>query len=332
VRTGADGVAEFLGLSAALGADCRQVQGPGGNTSLKQGPERMLVKASGFELARALVEKKMFTEVNFARVRAALEDGADNPLEGAWAPGAAKPSIETMLHAVMPHRVVIHTHAVPVLAASCRVRASEFLKTRLGLLNWVLVDYARPGTPLARLVAQALTRYPRTSVLILGNHGVVVGAETVAEAGDLLRDVTARLEGPPRLPQSGGDPPALARLAALHGMTRPKSPQVHELALSPVSLAVAAGGTLYSDHVVFLGSKVGLWPDREATRIDRLRPRLWLVPGVGALLEPGLPPAAQALARCLADVVALLPDADACRFLSAKDEADVAAYLGHPGA
>lgn len=315
-------LAEFLGVSAAIGADFRQVQGPGGNTSLKRGNGRVLVTASGVELARAMTPNA-FTEVDLPLVRAALATNADDPLEGARAPGTPVPAAEAMLHALLPHRVVIHTHAVPVVAASCRAAAREFLKARLGLLNWLLVDYARPGAPLARLVAQALERYPRTSVVVLGNHGVLVGGETVAEARDLLRDVTARLEGPPRLPQSGGDPAALARLAAIHGLTRPESPHVHELALNPVSLSVSARGTLYPDHVTVLGSKVGLWPERKGARTDPLRPKLWLVPGVGALLEPGLPRAAQAMARCLADVVALLPDADACRFLSPADEAEL---------
>lgn len=314
--------AEFLEMSAALGADGRQVQGRLGSTSLKRDGGIMQVKASGFELARAMAEN-IFTEVGFPLVRAALAKGADNPLDGTWLPGSRTPSLETALHALMPHRVVIHTHAVPVVAASCRDAAAEFLKARLGLLNWVLADYARPGTPLACLVAQALEQYPRTCVLILRNHGLVVGAETVTEARDLLADVTTRLDGPPRPPQSGGDPAALARLAAVHGMTRPESPQVGELALNPVSLEVAARGTLYPDHVVMLGSAVGLWAERDGARSDRLRPKLWLVPGVGALLEPGLPRSAHAMARCLADVVAMLPDAVACRFLTAADEEEL---------
>lgn len=315
-------MAEFLGMSATLGIDCRQVQGTLGNTSLKRAGGVMLVKASGFELARALGEN-IFTEVGFPLVRAAVAKGADNPLDGAWLPGSLPPSLETALHALMPHRVVIHTHSVPVVAASCREAAADFLKARLGLLNWVLVDYARPGTPLARLVAQALERYPRTSVLILRNHGLVAGAETVTEARDLLADVTTRLEGPARPPQSGGDPAALTRLAATHGMTRPESPQVRELALNPVSLEVATRGTLYPDHVPSLGSAVGLWAERDRARSDRLRPKLWLVPGVGALLEPGLPRSAHAMARCLADVVAMLPEPQACRFLTPEEEDEV---------
>jgi rhamnose utilization protein RhaD (predicted bifunctional aldolase and dehydrogenase) len=146
----------------------------------------------------------------------------------------------------------------------------------------------------------------------------------VTEARELLADVTVRLEGPPRLPQSGGDAAALTRLAAAHGMTRPEWPQVRELALNPVSLEIATRGTLYPDHVAPLGSAVGFWAERDRARSDRLRPKLWLVPGTGALLEPGLPRRAQTMARCLADVVAMLPDATGCRFLSAADEEELA--------
>ena len=45
----------FRALSAALGSDPLRVQGPGGNTSIKDG-DVMWIKASGTELANALTE------------------------------------------------------------------------------------------------------------------------------------------------------------------------------------------------------------------------------------------------------------------------------------
>jgi rhamnose utilization protein RhaD (predicted bifunctional aldolase and dehydrogenase) len=196
----------FRRVSAELGADARHVQGPGGNTSFKLGAERMLVKGSGFELARAELDD-MFVDVDAAAIRAALLSGADNPLVGAWSGVGPKPSIETSMHALLRSRVVLHTHSLPVLIAACRRDAREHLGARLGGLDWVFVEYARPGTPLAQGIARALRASPRASVVVLQNHGVVVGAEDAGPARALLEDVCGRLTVAARPRARKTDPP-----------------------------------------------------------------------------------------------------------------------------
>jgi rhamnose utilization protein RhaD (predicted bifunctional aldolase and dehydrogenase) len=313
----------FRAVSAELGADPRHVQGPGGNTSIKLTPEKMLIKASGCELRLAETEN-VFTEVELPRIQAALADGAADPLAGAVATGGLKPSIETTLHAVMRHRVVIHTHSIPVVALLCRSDARTVLAERLPTRDWVFVEYARPGKPLAQLIADALTETPDASVVFMRNHGIVVGAETSQDARDRLLGVVDRLESDSRPPTGRPDTARLDALASSHGLVRPTSPLVDELALDPRSTEIATRGTLYPDHVVFLGSKVGLLPARPAHAADTpISTKLWLEPGVGALLEPGLPKAAQDLARCLAEVVTRLPDASICSYLTPRDEAEI---------
>jgi rhamnose utilization protein RhaD (predicted bifunctional aldolase and dehydrogenase) len=162
-------------------------------------------------------------------------------------------------------------------------------------------------------------------VLVLQSHGVVVGAETPAAARALLEEVCQRLAAQPRVLDAAADLPALAALAQRHGLVLPGQPQVHGLALHPRHIALALQGTLYPDHVVFLGPKVALL-EGEMAHLDpgaEASAKLWLVPGKGALLSPNLPAAAQAMARCLADLVALLPDLARCRYLSAQDEAEL---------
>ena len=58
------------------------------------------------------------------------------------------------------------------------------LAGKLRDFNWAFIPYARPGLPLANAIAPRLK--PGIDVLILGNHGLVVAAETVAEAEKLL--------------------------------------------------------------------------------------------------------------------------------------------------
>jgi rhamnose utilization protein RhaD (predicted bifunctional aldolase and dehydrogenase) len=316
---------ELRRVSALLGRDTAHVQGAGGNTSLKLDAEWMLVKASGYLLQDA-EQQDMFARVAFGRVRQALASGATDPLRASFDAAGPRPSIETTLHALMPHRVVLHTHSIPVLAAACLVDAQARFDACLAGLSWAFVEYARPGTPLAQAVSRALARDGDAAILVLQNHGVVVGAESAQRALELLEEVCSRVALTPRVLDIAPDLQALESLARLHALTLPADHQVHTLALHPAHLALAQAGTLYPDHVVFLGPKVGVVP---SARVDggaglaAAPSKLWLVPGKGALLAPDLPAAALAMARCLADVVALLPEACACRYLSAGDEAEL---------
>ncbi|MHA6644049.1 class II aldolase/adducin family protein [Mesorhizobium sp. A623] len=94
--------------------------------------------------------------------------------------GGLRPSIETTVHALMPQRAVIHVHCVETIATAVRADAGRLVAERLRELNWAYVPYSKPGLALARNIAERLK--PQTDVLVLGNHGIVVAADTVAEA------------------------------------------------------------------------------------------------------------------------------------------------------
>jgi rhamnose utilization protein RhaD (predicted bifunctional aldolase and dehydrogenase) len=102
-------------------------------------------------------------------------------------------------------------------------------------------------------------------------------------------------------------------------------PFVHELAIDALQCAMAAKGSLYPDHVIFLGPSVLLLQDSDnvkGTLAAQARPiaPLVLVPGAGALLPRAATASARALARCLADVVARQRPGDPLRYLTATDE------------
>jgi len=110
--------AELRATAARIGADPKQVQGPGGNVSLKSG-DVMLVKASGTWMADA-EKDDVFSAVDCAAMKSAVEQGAaaaDNPKAFQLGDGL-KPSIETGFHAIFDAPVVIHTHCVATLARS----------------------------------------------------------------------------------------------------------------------------------------------------------------------------------------------------------------------
>jgi hypothetical protein len=184
--------------------------------------------------------------------------------------------------------------------------------------RWAFVPYRRPGLPLAREIRRRLK--PDTNVLVLGNHGLVVAGETVAEAEALLDQVVRALTRPAR-PMRAGPEPRLARLVQGSDYAPSPDPGVHSLALDPVSLAMARKGTLYPDHIVFLGAGIavaepGEAPQNAARRIGltgRPEPKLVVVPKSAT-------PALHAMARCLADVAVRLATDDPLRVLTREDE------------
>ncbi len=322
---------ELAAFSATIGRDPEQVQAAGGNTSRKE-DGLLWVKASGLWLAHAL-ERDIFVPVRLDEVLSGIGAGAADPVSGAVVgelnPGRLRPSIETTLHALLPHQVVVHTHSVRTIALAIRADGEARVGERLQGLRWTWVPYCKPGLPLTRSVAERLAEAP-ADVLVLGNHGLVVGAGTVAEASALLADVERRVDAPAR-PVVGCDRSMLARLAGQPGLRGPVHAATHALALDPRRLALATGGSLYPDHVIFLGPAATTLPaDAGDGELDEIvaaagarGSKLFLVPGAGALLAAGTIPSADELALCLALVLERVPDGAELSYLTAADEAEL---------
>ncbi|GAA2878841.1 rhamnose utilization protein RhaD (predicted bifunctional aldolase and dehydrogenase) [Aminobacter niigataensis] len=315
---------ELKAVSARIGSDPLLTQGAGGNTSLKVGGT-LWIKASGTWLAHAL-ERDIMVPVEMAPLIAAVEaidPAAEQAHQFTIAPlnrSGLRPSIETTVHALMPQRVVLHVHCVDTIAHAVRSDCIEQVGPRLAGLNWAYVPYARPGLPLALAIAEHRTQRP--DVLVLANHGLVVAAETVAKAEALLDDVKARLRIVPRA-ASGPRLDRLVQLAAGTGYRLPQSEVAHSVATDPVSTALAAKGSLYPDHVIFLGVGSAIAKDGEdvAAVIARVSasPVSILFPGEGILMRDDATPGADAMARCLADVLARVQEAAPVRVLTLEE-------------
>ena len=331
-----DSDAEFsalLELSARIGSNASLVQGPGGNTSLKRDGV-LWIKASGAWLSQAR-ERPIMVPVRLEPLLLAL--GEDDPacesaagfVIAALNPGALRPSIETTVHAALPQRVVLHVHCVEAIAWAVQADAQEKLAIRLRGLNWILVPYVRPGLPLTLVMTSLIGA--ETSVVVLANHGLVVCGDTVAAAAATLGEVVSRLKRPVR-PAPEPDLAALTQLCAGYGYRLPHLPSVHAIATDRQGLDIARRGSLFPDHVVFLGPGVFALDVGEtladglprARREGRGEPALVLVPDKGTLIRTAAPPAAEATAGCLGDVLQRLSAGEPIRVL-AKEEEDAIA-------
>ncbi|HEY8196842.1 MAG TPA: SDR family oxidoreductase [Gemmatimonadales bacterium] len=204
---GADPLDQLVHLSNLMGQDTRLVQPGGGNTSTKVG-DTLLVKGSGTDLRT--ITREGFTRLSLSRLGALREGGSITDAEmmrfmaGCMLAEGPAPSVETPLHALLPQRVIAHTHDVATMSlTNVRDDVAERVIGELFEGRILYMPYVRPGFPLARavgrLVGQADRRtggqLPDNSIgLVLAHHGLVVWGDDAEECYGRLVRVTARMD------------------------------------------------------------------------------------------------------------------------------------------
>ena len=317
----------LLDLSARVGADPALVQGAGGNTSIKEAGT-LWIKASGLWLMQAR-ERDVMVPVALDLLLEALErddpacEKAQTFVIAGKNPSGLRPSIETTVHALMPQNIVVHVHCVETIATAVQTNAEAVVAEKLAGVPYAFIPYARPGLPLAKAIAARLR--DGISALILGNHGLAVAADTVAEAEVLLREISERLRLIPRTAPPP-DKAALLRLAFDSDYGLPEDEAIHAAATDLESVKIGAGGNLYPDHVIFLGEALAIAaPDETAADMARQNPGapVILFPGKGVLVRRDINAGALAMARCFADVAARIPEGARLRYLTASENAEL---------
>ena len=328
-----DDIVSLLELSARIGRNPLLTQASTGNVSVKD-DQLLWVKASGTWLAHA-DRQDILTPVDLDSAREAVKRGVDpakpliNPIHS-----HTPPSVETALHVVLPHRIVIHLHSVNVIGWAVRQDGPACLAERLSGLRWRWIPYVRSGLPLATAVEHAVCEAPETEVLILANHGLVVGARNCSQAEALLWEVERRVAMTPR-PVRKPDLTALGRIAADSDWRLPVNVTIHALATDPESTRILSGGILYPCQALFSNSDPAslyravppaLLRSEEAHH--RGRPFL-IVQGRGILAQPDLSAAEAATLKGLAQVIRRIPEYAAVRYLTEHEiaELDMQAYV-----
>ncbi|HLH97978.1 MAG TPA: bifunctional aldolase/short-chain dehydrogenase [Xanthobacteraceae bacterium] len=177
-----------------LGREPKLVLHGGGNTSVKtkmrdlldEEVEVLCVKGSGGDMA--VIEPAGLPAVRLERLRrlrarASLgdEDMVRVQRENLLDPAAPNPSVETLLHAFLPHKFVNHTHSTAVLSLvdqpDGQTLCAEVYGRRMGI-----VPYVMPGFALAKLAAEIYESARDVEGLILHKHGIFTFAETAEAA------------------------------------------------------------------------------------------------------------------------------------------------------
>lgn len=189
-------LAERVYSSRLIGKDPDLVMHGGGNTSVKvQRPDLfgnmidvLHVKGSGWDLdtleAPGLPGVRM-TPLMALRSLPALsdEDMVNIQRANLIDTSGPNPSVETLLHAYLPHRFVDHTHATAFLALANLPNATEAVEEIFGD-RLICVPYIMPGFALAKAAADIFETRPDCEGLVLLKHGHFTFGETARDSYD----------------------------------------------------------------------------------------------------------------------------------------------------
>ena len=194
--------------SRLLGRDKSLVLHGGGNTSVKITEKNLLgedetllyVKGSGWDLEH--IEAAGFSPVRIdhllklAKLKQLSDPQMVNELRTHMTQASAPtPSVEAILHAILPYQYVDHTHADAVITITNTADGLARIREIYGD-NVVVVPYVMPGFDLARRCAEQFAADVRKNTIgmVLMNHGIFSFGKTAQESYERMIDLVTWAE------------------------------------------------------------------------------------------------------------------------------------------
>lgn len=172
--------------SRLLGRDSSLVLHGGGNTSVKstatnlfgESEDILYVKGSGWDLATIEAEGFAPVKMEMLLKMAELKELSDTDMVkyqrlAMTNPSAPNPSVEAILHAIIPFKFVDHTHTDAVVTITNTEGGEEKIKELYGD-KVLIIPYIMPGFVLAKLIYD-MTRdvnWAELEGMVLMNHGL----------------------------------------------------------------------------------------------------------------------------------------------------------------
>jgi rhamnose utilization protein RhaD (predicted bifunctional aldolase and dehydrogenase) len=284
---------DLIAISRRYGADPAFVLAGGGNTSFKSG-NRLWVKASGHALAT--IGADGFVELDRDALQGMLVDRWPDDAKVREAQFVARvmasrlhpernqrPSVEALLHHLLPDPLVVHTHPGVVNALTCCVDGERLARELLGdRVLWQ--PYVDPGVFLAQTLSRAFEDHRQRTgqnpeAILLANHGLIVSGKSaleIAEISDrMVRRLHDRLASQPPSPWARATYPrkreaiavfarAIAESLPQHHVVTDESAAVIELASCEAGRDAALAGPLTPDQIVYCRS-IPLWIEKPAS-------------------------------------------------------------------
>ncbi len=184
--------------SRLLGSNDNLVLHGGGNTSVKI-EDKLYVKGSGWDLAT--IEKEGFSPTKTIDLIMLLEherlsdiDMVKYQREALTDKNAPNPSVEAILHSLIPYKFVDHTHADAMVTLSNSIKGEEIIDEVYK--DYIIIPYIMPGFLLAKVVYNMTDgiEWENIKGIILHNHGIFTFANTAKESYDNMIEAVTLAE------------------------------------------------------------------------------------------------------------------------------------------
>ena len=293
-----------------LGGDPQLVLHGGGNTSVKtvmsdaDGSEVAVicVKGSGWDMGT--IEPAGLPAVRLPELAALARFDTLSDMEMVrqqrrllMDPSAPNPSVEAILHALIPARHVDHTHANAIVALTDQPDGEALVREIFP--DAIIVPYVMPGFVLAKACAKALAAAPGATSMMLLKHGIFTWSDDARESYEAmigLVDLAERrlAKGRPRPFTPAPQPASLAspaeimpilrgrlsRPTAVEG--RPKrmvvtfrtSPAILDLCNAMNAAGLVSRGNATPDHILHIKRTGVALPAPEAGKLDAFAAKL----------------------------------------------------------
>ncbi len=194
--------------SRLLGQDADLVLHGGGNTSVKssckdifgQTRDTLYVKGSGWDLRTIEAEGFAPCDLDYLKQLASLDSMTDSQMMqqlrlSLLDPAAPTPSVEAILHAIIPFKFVDHTHTDAVVAVSNTAEGESILAEIFGA-DVLILPYIMPGFVLAQQVFEQTRELDWTSIrgIFLMHHGLFTFHEDARSSYENMIALVSQVE------------------------------------------------------------------------------------------------------------------------------------------
>ncbi|MEO2166660.1 MAG: bifunctional aldolase/short-chain dehydrogenase [bacterium] len=201
-----DDIALRVYTSRLIGRDPELVMHGGGNTSVKttrddvlgRKIEALCVKGSGWDLDSIEPPGLPALALEPLRELRALDGLSDEEMVNQqrirlFDSTSPNPSVETLLHAFLPHRFIDHTHADAILGLTNQPDGEALVRAALGD-KVLVVPYVMPGFDLAKLAAEVFETNPEAEGMVLLKHGLFTFADDARTSYERTIELVDRAE------------------------------------------------------------------------------------------------------------------------------------------
>jgi len=274
----------------------------------------LYIKSSGTWFKDSL-KKNSFTKIDLNSIKKNIK----NEKKWKFARSKSYPSIETLMHALIHQKYVVHLHSISVLSYAVLKEGKEILETKLKNFKWVWIKYKKPGLNLALEIKKNFSK--DINIYILQNHGIIYAANTLKKINLLLKKIEKKLKRNITFTLKKN---IQKKNLSNRLFLKPKDKIIQNFAWNKKFFKIIQNKSLYPDHVVFLYNKILALNNYSENILDKkIDKKVIVLKNYGVFVGENISFAEYEMLLCLAMLLRILPLNDNLSFLNKIQEKEL---------